>query len=105
MDDGAPGTAHFPADPDYRAEVETWRKKELEATRAAFAVALGTVQLLQEMSAANPDNTELKTLTETLHVTMKRLLNTVTCKIIANGLAADWELLLISGPPESEEKA
>jgi hypothetical protein len=32
-------------------------------------------------------------LTDNLSVIFRCLLDTVTCKVLANGLAADWELL------------
>lgn len=41
----------------------------------------------------HPADTELRGLTQMLCGVIRQLLNTTTCKIAANGMAAEWERL------------
>ena len=76
-----------------RDMVERVRREKLEQCRVAFGVAFNIVLQFRGLSKANPDDIELMKLTDNLSVIFRCLLDTVTCKVLANGLAADWERL------------
>jgi hypothetical protein len=82
--------------PPDRDMVERVRKEKLEECRVAFGVALDIVLQFRALARANPDDVELRKLTDNLSVIFRCLLDTVTCKVLANGLAADWERLFDS---------
>ncbi len=79
-----------------RDAIDLLRERHLERVREAFARALDVLQSFQELAAQNPDDTELQGLTQILCSVMRQLLNTVTCKIASNGMAADWDKLFES---------
>lgn len=69
------------------------RDDYLHKVQDAFGKAIDVVQSFRELARRHPDDTELKGLTEILCGVLKQLLNTVTVKIAANGMAVDWERL------------
>lgn len=88
-----------PTDMPDRAAMDEMRKVQLERVRAAFGCALQMIEEFRRLSEEHPDDVELRGLTEMLAATFKQLLNTVTCKVLTNGLAADWVRLM---SPEGE---
>ena len=77
-----------------RADIDQLRQKHLEAVQTAFGKALDVVLDFRELATQYPDDVELRGLIEILSATFKQVLNTVTCKVISNGMAADWDKLL-----------
>lgn len=65
----------------------------LHRVQESFGRAIDVVQAFRDLSKLRPDDTELRGLTEILCGVLKSLLNTVTVKVAANGMAADWEKL------------
>ncbi len=82
-----------PSDLPDRAGLDLLREQYLGNVRVAFAKAQEVIQSFRDLSAQHPDDVELAGLTEILRATIKQLLNTVTCKVAANGIAADWDRL------------
>jgi len=76
-----------------RAEINVLRAQYLERVQAAFSKAVDIVNEFRSLAAQHPEDVELVGLTEILCGTVKQLLNTVTCKVAANGIAADWDRL------------
>lgn len=81
-----------------RATVDQWRDEQLIKAQDAFGKASDIVRQFRQLAEEHPDDAELRELTEMLAATFKQLLNTVTCKVITNGIAADW--VKIFGPEE-----
>ena len=82
-----------PGIPD-RAEIDQLRRKQLETVQVAFGKALDLVTDFRDLAAQHPNDVELVTLVGILYGTVIQLLNTVTLKIITNGMAADWDKLV-----------
>lgn len=76
-----------------RAALEQLRGEYLDKVRDAFGKALDLVRDFREMAERHPDDVELRGLVEILCGVVKQLLNTVTVKVAANGMAADWDRL------------
>lgn len=76
-----------------RAAIDQLRDEYLNKVREAFGKAIDIVQSFRDLSAHHPDDLELQSLTALLCGIIRQLLNTVTCKVAANGMAADWERL------------
>lgn len=76
-----------------RAAIDQLRDEYLIKVQSAFGNAIDVVQSFCDLAKQHPDDAELRGLTEILCRTVKQLLNTVTCKVAANGMAADWDRL------------
>lgn len=76
-----------------RAAIDQLRGEYLEKVREAFGKAIDVIQRFRDLANEHPDDSELRGLTEILCGVLKSLLNTVTVKVAANGMAADWEKL------------
>lgn len=87
----------IPEEPLDHDKIEELRQQHLEKCQVLFGLALDLVYQFRRMAMAHPDDVELSDLTRTLYATIRCLLNTVTCKVIANGMAADWERLFEHG--------
>ena len=86
-----------------RAAIDQLRDEYLIKVQSAFGNAIDVVQSFCDLAKQHPDDAELRGLTEILCRTVKQLLNTVTCKVAANGMAADYDKLFMEcGNDEGE---
>lgn len=76
-----------------RAAIDQLRGEYLEKVREAFGKAIDVIQRFRDLANEHPDDSELRGLTEILCGVIKQLLNTVTVKVAANGMAADYDKL------------
>lgn len=76
-----------------RAQVEECRARQLQKCKIVFGLALDLVGRFRELAAEHPEDDELMALVNDLNALTQRLLQTVTCKVIANGMAAEYDHL------------